>query len=155
MTAPKSKGTAAKWLRSQAQKTVHGDLFATACPSRGVLDHLTSRWGVLVLVVLLEGTRRFSELRRLVAGVSEKMLAQCLRELEADGFVLRVVYPEVPPHVEYQLTELGREVAVRIEELTDWIQENLGRILEAREKNAKRRGSALKERPTKAAAARP
>ena len=147
MATTKQQGTLAKWLRDQAKNPVQGDLFAPACPSRGILDHLTSRWGVLVLVVLIEGTHRFSELRRLVAGVSEKMLAQTLRELEADGFVLRIVYPEVPPHVEYQLTDLGREVALHIEGLTDWIQENLSRILEARTKTAKRRSSAIEPQP--------
>ncbi len=84
-----------------------GDLYAPACPSRGVLDHVTSRWGVLVLVALLEGTHRFSELRRKVAGVSEKMLAQTLQALEEDGFVLREVYPVIPPRVDYSLTPMG------------------------------------------------
>ena len=84
-----------------------GDLFATQCPSRDVLKHVTSRWGVLVLVALMEGTHRFSELRRKVGGVSEKMLAQTLQYLEKDGFINRVSLPVVPPHVEYSLTPLG------------------------------------------------
>ncbi len=109
-----------------------GDLYAPACPSRGVLDHVTSRWGVLVLVALLEGTHRFSELRRKVAGVSEKMLAQTLHALEEDGFVLREVYPVIPPRVDYSLTPMGEEVAGHIEALTDWIEENLPRIFAAR-----------------------
>src|SRR5690349_14163507 len=97
-----------------AARAMRGDLSAPACPSRGVLDHVTSRWGVLALVALLDGTHRFSELRRKVGGVSEKMLAQTLRTLEADGFVLREMYPEIPPRVEYSLTALGREVADRV-----------------------------------------
>src|SRR4051812_23096496 len=88
-----------------------GNLYAPACPSRVVLEHVTSRWGVLVLVALLEQTHRFSELRRKVAGVSEKMLAQTLQALETDGFVLREVFPVIPPRVDYSLTPLGREVA--------------------------------------------
>ncbi|SEM79607.1 transcriptional regulator, HxlR family [Stigmatella aurantiaca] len=115
-----------------------GNLDAEECPSRGVLEHVTSRWGVLVLVALLDGTHRFSELRRKVAGVSEKMLAQTLHQLEADGFVLREVYPVIPPRVDYSLTPLGQEVAGQVEGLTDWIEENLPRVLEARERQKAR-----------------
>jgi len=109
-----------------------GDLFAQQCPSREVLKHVTSRWGVLVLVALLDGTLRFSDLRRRIGGVSEKMLAQTLQWLEGDGFVLRTAYPVVPPHVEYSLTPLGREVGERVEGLADWIELNLGSILKHR-----------------------
>ena len=100
--------------------------------SRDVLQHVTSRWGVLVLVALLAGTHRFSDLRRKIGGVSEKMLAQTLQWLESDGFVLRKSYPVVPPHVEYSLTPLGLEVARRVEALADWIEGNLPSIMEAR-----------------------
>lgn len=113
-----------------------GDLFAQECPSREVLKHVTSRWGVLVLVALLDGTLRFSDLRRKVGGVSEKMLAQTLQWLEGDGFVLRTSYPVVPPHVEYSLTPLGREVGARVEGLADWIEVNLASILRNREQRA-------------------
>ena len=111
---------------------LRGDLFAEACPSREVLRHVTSRWGVLVLVALRRGTHRFSDLRRVIGGVSEKMLAQTLQWLEADGFVLRVQYPVVPPHVEYSLTPLGQEVALRVRDLADWIEVKLPEILDAR-----------------------
>jgi DNA-binding HxlR family transcriptional regulator len=111
---------------------IRGDLFAAMCPSRGVLDHVTSRWGVLVLVALQEGTLRFSELKRRVAGVSEKMLSQTLQALEDDGFVLREVYAVVPPRVDYTLTSMGSDVAAHVEALTDWIEENIGRIEQAR-----------------------
>ena len=113
-------------------KPKRGDLFAQQCPSREVLKHVTSRWGVLVLVALLDGTLRFSDLRRRIGGVSEKMLAQTLQWLEGDGFVLRTAYPVVPPHVEYSLTPLGREVSARVEGLADWIELNLGSILKHR-----------------------
>ncbi len=109
-----------------------GDLFAEACPSREILKHVTSRWGVLLLVALLAGTHRFSDLRRKIGGVSEKMLAQTLQWLEADGFVLRVSYPVVPPHVEYSLTPLGKEVALRVRDLADWVEVKLPEILRAR-----------------------
>ena len=111
---------------------VRGDLFAEACPSREILKHVTSRWGVLLLVALLAGTPRFSDLRRKIGGVSEKMLAQTLQWLEADGFVLRVSYPVVPPHVEYSLTPLGKEVALRVRDLADWVEVKLPEILRAR-----------------------
>ena len=111
---------------------LRGNLFAEACPSREILKHVTSRWGVLLLVALLAGTHRFSDLRRKIGGVSEKMLAQTLQWLEADGFVLRVSYPVVPPHVEYSLTPLGNEVALRVRDLADWVEVKLPEILQAR-----------------------
>ena len=70
----------------------NGNLFAEQCPSREVLKHVTSRWGVLILVSLRDGTQRFSDLRRKIGGVSEKMLAQSLQALEQDGFLNRVSY---------------------------------------------------------------
>jgi DNA-binding HxlR family transcriptional regulator len=106
-----------------------GDLLAAACPSRGVLRHVTSRWGVLVLIVLEGGTYRFSELRRSVGGVSERMLAQTLQWLEGDGLVRRVAHDVVPPHVEYSLTPLGREAAKKVRGLADWIEVSLPRIV--------------------------
>ncbi len=117
---------------SLAEAMQRGELFSAECPSREVLQHVTSRWGVLVLVALLAGTHRFSDLRRKVGGVSEKMLAQTLQWMEGDGFVLRTAYPVVPPHVEYSLTPMGLEVARRVEGLADWIEGNLPRILEGR-----------------------
>lgn len=71
------------------QKLERGDLMASACPSRAVLRHLTSRWGVLTLIALRSGTQRFSDLRRKIGGVSERMLAQTLQWLESDGMVER------------------------------------------------------------------
>ena len=109
-----------------------GNLFAEACPSREVLQHVTSRWGVLILVALLDGTHRFSELRRKIGGVSEKMLAQTLQALESDGFVLRTSFPVVPPRVEYSLTPMGTEVAAQVRTLADWIEHNLSTILQTR-----------------------
>lgn len=115
-----------------AASAARGELLAAACPSREVLSHITSRWGVLVLVVLLDGTHRFSQLRRLVGGVSEKMLAQTLDALAGDALVHRQAYAEVPPRVEYSLTPLGREAALRLQTLVDWIEENYARIAAAR-----------------------
>lgn len=114
---------------SLSQQLEQGDLMAAACPSREVLKHLTSRWGVLVLIALLPGTRRFSELRRKIGGVNERMLAQTLQWLEKDGMVERHDYKTVPPHVEYSLSPLGREAAVKVRDLADWIEINLPRIV--------------------------
>src|SRR3954463_16420691 len=97
-----------------------GGVLEANCPSRVVLDHVTSKWGVLVLVALDDRTLRWSELRRAVEGVSEKMLAQTLRTLEADGFVLRDAHPVIPPHVEYSLTPLGRELVALLMPLFTW-----------------------------------
>jgi len=120
-----------------------GDLFAEACPSPQVLRHVTSRWGVLVLVALLEGTHRFSELRRKVGGVSERVLAQTLQWLESDGFVLRQSFPVVPPHGEYSRTPLGRDVGQRAQGLANWIEVNLSSLLRSRSP----RGEAPSARP--------
>ena len=111
-----------------SDKVRRGDLMAAACPSREVLKHITSRWGVLVLIALEEKTCRFSALKRAIGGVSERMLAQTLRWLEADGLVLRTSYDVVPPHVEYSLTLLGVEAAERVRLLADWIETNLPAI---------------------------
>ncbi|MCY1075800.1 winged helix-turn-helix transcriptional regulator [Archangium lansingense] len=139
MTASKQpkhqRKSMAKWAEQR------GNLYAAACPSRGVLDHVTSRWGVLVLLALLEGTHRFSELRRKVGGVSEKMLAQTLHALEEDGFVVREVFPVIPPRVDYSLTPMGQEVATHIEALTYWIEDNLPRVFAARAQHAARKSA--------------
>ncbi|MGW3018595.1 winged helix-turn-helix transcriptional regulator [Streptomyces longwoodensis] len=106
------------------------------CPHRLVLEHVTSRWGVLVLVELLERPYRFSELRRAVGrygrDVSEKMLTQTLQTLERDGMVHRDAHPVIPPRVDYSLTDLGREAAEQVRALTRWTQDRLGHVEEAR-----------------------
>lgn len=111
-----------------ARRIERGDLFAPNCPSREVMKHVTSSWGVLVLIALQDGTHRFSELRRKVAGVSERMLAQTLQWLEGDGLIARRAFKVVPPHVEYTLTPMGEEAAARVASLADWIEENLARM---------------------------
>jgi len=89
---------------------------------------------VLVLVALMQGTHRFSDLRRKVGQVSEKMLAQTLQQLERDGFIDRVSYPVVPPHVEYSLTPLGMGIGKQVASLTDWIEINLPKIMQAQQR---------------------
>lgn len=110
----------------------HGNVMAADCPSRGVLQHLTSRWGTLVMVALATRPHRFAELRRAVGGVSERMLSQTLKDLEADGMVLRTAHDVVPPHVDYELTPLGRQAAGHLVPLVAWIEGALPRILAAR-----------------------
>lgn len=105
-------------------------ILPAACPTRTVLDHITSKWGVLILSALSERPRRWGELRRVVQGVSEKMLAQTLRTLEADGFVLREAQLSIPPRVDYSLTARGIELAERLRPLMQWIADNADAILE-------------------------
>ncbi|WP_434594879.1 winged helix-turn-helix transcriptional regulator [Streptomyces sp. A5-4] len=109
------------------------DVNRAVCPSRVVLEHVTSRWGVLVLAALLERSYRFSELRREIGGVSEKMLAQTLQTLERDGFVDRDAKPVIPPRVDYTLTELGREAADQVWALARWTERRMDLVLRARE----------------------
>lgn len=111
------------------------DVYSSKCPSREILNHITSTWGSLVLVLLLEQTYRFSELRKRIGGISEKMLAQTLQLLEKDGFVARKVYPVIPPKVEYSLTPLGKDVAEKVSALKDWVESNLNKVISHRNKN--------------------
>lgn len=90
------------------------------CGIDAAMDVVTGKWKSLILWELDDGTRRFGELRRGLPGVSEKMLIQHLRELELDGLVHREVYRQVPPRVEYSLTDLGRELNVALEPLAEW-----------------------------------
>ena len=104
-------------------------ILPAACPSRTVLDHVTSKWGVLVLVALSGGTLRWGDLRRQVQGISEKMLAQTLRTLERDGIVHREAQPVIPPRVDYSLTGRGRELTALLLPLMEWIVANAADIL--------------------------
>jgi DNA-binding HxlR family transcriptional regulator len=100
-----------------------------ACPTRTVLDHVTSKWGVLIIIALSTGTMRWSELRSVVQGVSEKMLAQTLRTLEKDGIILREAQASIPPRVDYSLTARGRELSEKLLPLMEWIAENATAIV--------------------------
>ncbi|SMF17033.1 helix-turn-helix domain-containing protein [Streptomyces sp. Amel2xC10] len=102
------------------------------CPYRLVLEHVTSRWGVLVLIHLLGRPHRFSELRRAIGRVSEKMLTQTLQTLERDGLVHRDAKPVIPPRVDYSLTGLGREAAEQVSALAGWTQQRMDQVERAR-----------------------
>ncbi|MEU2876546.1 helix-turn-helix domain-containing protein [Streptomyces sp. NPDC007070] len=108
------------------------------CPYRLVLEHVTSRWGVLALIELLERPHRFSELRRAIGKVSgkpvsEKMLTQTLQTLERDGLVHRDAKPVIPPRVDYSLTGLGREAAEQVRTLARWTQHRMADVERARQ----------------------
>jgi DNA-binding HxlR family transcriptional regulator len=110
------------------------------CPHRLVLEHVTSRWGTLVLIHLMDRPYRFSELRRAIGQVSEKMLAQTLQTLERDGLVHRDAKPVIPPRVDYSLTELGREAAEHVRTLTVWTEKRMDDVVKAHETYDQSRG---------------
>ena len=118
----------------ELQMTMHkqtSDL-SGRCPIRDVLDRLGDRWTLLVLMELREGTLRFSVLKKRIEDISQRMLAQTLRQLEKDGLVDRRVYPTIPPKVEYSLTELGRSMLTPVGQLIEWASDNHQAVREAR-----------------------
>jgi DNA-binding HxlR family transcriptional regulator len=102
------------------------------CPSRQLLDRIGDRWTVLIIGTLEQGPLRFSQISRRIEGISQKMLTQTLRSLEADGLVTRTVYPEIPPHVEYELSDLGRTLLDPLEVLRTWATEHMDEVEAAR-----------------------
>lgn len=104
---------------------VHHDVYSAQCPCRALLDLLANKWSALAIGALEEGPQRFGALQRLLQGVSPKVLTQTLRRLEDVGIVDRTVYPAVPLHVEYSLTELGHGAAVPLRVLRTWVEENI------------------------------
>jgi len=94
------------------------------CPVRDVLNRIGDKWSVLVLNLLGDGSRRFTELRNDIDGISQRMLTVTLRGLERDGLLTRTVHPVVPPRVDYELTELGRSLSETISSLVAWAEEN-------------------------------
>ncbi|WP_174187712.1 winged helix-turn-helix transcriptional regulator [Nocardia barduliensis] len=108
------------------------DVYSAKCPTREVLDHIAGKWTVLIIDALADGTMRYTDLRNRIEGISQKMLTQTLRLLEADGFVTRTVHPTIPPRVDYTLTELGHSLRTPIAALRDWIESNINRIEAAR-----------------------
>lgn len=97
-----------------------------------VISLVGDKWSVLIIVLLGRGKRRFSDIKRSVDGISQKMLTVTLRGLERDGYVTRTVYPTIPPKVEYELTDLGRDLLVPLRELGQWAIANHGRVSAAR-----------------------
>ena len=108
------------------QESTRGNVRDPACPGRQLFDLVTSRWAALVLVDLMDGPQRWSELRRRAGGVSDKMLAQTLRDLEAGGLITRTVHTSRPPTVQYALTDLARGVTPALQHLQDWAEQHTG-----------------------------
>jgi DNA-binding HxlR family transcriptional regulator len=102
------------------------------CEIRDLLDRLADKWSLLVVELLGEGTRRFTELRREIDGISQRMLTQTLRQLERDGLVRRTVHPVVPPRVDYELTPLGATLLDTIAPLVAWARAHRDEIAAAR-----------------------
>jgi len=109
-----------------------GGIYAPGCPGRLVLDRIGDRWTVLIVGVLEHGTKRFSEVRDAVGGITPKVLTQTLRALERDGLVVRKVHAEVPPRVEYTLTEFGRSLIGPINGIRAWAEENMDELFALR-----------------------
>ncbi|TDD47072.1 transcriptional regulator [Kribbella antibiotica] len=103
------------------------DVFHTDCPARDMVDHVTSRWGIWVLISLRSNDLRFFELRESIQGISEKMLSQSLRALVQDGLVWRKVEPTTPPQVTYGLTEFGVRLSEPLEDLFGRITQELSK----------------------------
>jgi len=119
-----------------------------SCPVREVLDRVGDKWSVLVVALLKDGAKRFSELRRAIDGISQRMLTLTLKGLERDGLVTRTVYATIPPRVDYELTPLGHTLLKPITALAEWADENRPAIVEARRKfDAKATRRAKSERP--------
>lgn len=108
------------------------DPYRQGCPTRSVLDRIGDKWTVLIVGSLREGPQRFSQVRRTIEGISQKMLTQTLRDLERDGLVTRTVYPQVPVRVEYELTALGHSLLEPLSVLERWAKENFESVLTSR-----------------------
>ena len=108
-----------------------------ACPVRNVLDHLGDKWSVLIITALAHRPYRFGELRREIPDISQRMLTQTLRDLQADGLIEREVFPTTPPSVEYRLSPMGRSFLVPLSAMVDWAFANFPAIKEARVEFAK------------------
>ena len=112
---------------------MQADVYDVNCPSRQILDRIGDTWSVLVVVMLAEGTHRYTELAKRIQGVSPKMLTQTLRGLERDGLITRTVHPVVPPRVDYALTELGRSLYGLVEGLEKWAEAHIEDVQAARQ----------------------
>ena len=121
-------------IQDVTEPTTSWDPYARGCPSRDLLDRIGDKWTVLVLGELAKnGACRFTQLRKRLSGVSEKMLTQTLRAVERDGLVLRTVYPAVPVRVEYALTPLGQTLREPLKALTEWSVRHVAEVIAARE----------------------
>jgi DNA-binding HxlR family transcriptional regulator len=118
-------------IKTGGYKMLEWDVYNEKCPTRQVLNRIADKWTILVVGSLSEDTKRFSELKREISGVSQKMLTQTLRGMERDGLLTRKVYPTVPPKVEYTLTELGFTLITMLEQIRNWSENNIEAVLAA------------------------
>jgi DNA-binding HxlR family transcriptional regulator len=116
----------------EAPRACETNFLAEACTVRQVLDHVGGKWSVSILLAAIAGPVRFSQLERIVDGISRRMLTLTLRNLERDGLLIRTVYPTVPPKVEYTATEMARELHCSLAGLTDWAERHRADIAAAR-----------------------
>lgn len=115
----------------ETKQQTQPDIFRADCLSRRVLNLIADEWTPLVIYALEEGTMRFGQLLKRIDGISKKMLTQTLRAMERNGLVQRVVYPVVPPVVEYSLTPLGQTLIEPVHALTNWAYEHLQEVAQA------------------------
>jgi len=108
------------------------DAFLAVCPSRQLLDRLADKWVSLILCALADGEQRYSEIARTIAGVSQKMLTQTLRNLERDGILIRSITPAVPVRVSYRLTPLGESLLPVTRAIKSWAEEHMSEVQAAR-----------------------
>ncbi|HEY7049785.1 MAG TPA: helix-turn-helix domain-containing protein [Jatrophihabitantaceae bacterium] len=108
------------------------DAFMSVCPSRQLLDRLADKWVSLILCALQDGEQRYSEIARTIAGVSQKMLTQTLRNLERDGIIVRSITPAVPVRVSYRLTPLGESLLPVVKAIKDWAEDHMPEVQVAR-----------------------
>ena len=113
-------------------KPVNPEIHHDCRPVGEILNQIGGKWTVLIINLLSDGPRRFSEIRRMIGGISQKVLTATLRELEMDGFVTRTVTPSIPPRVDYELTELGYDLQAPLKLLGKWAIDNRPKVLEAR-----------------------
>ena len=119
----------------EMEKKLEKISLSAACPVRNVLDRIGDKWSILVMMILNEGeTFRFNELQKIIGDISQKMLTVTLRSLEADGLISRKVYPEVPPRVEYRLTDMGNSLIPHINNLVQWADEHIETITATRQR---------------------
>ena len=113
-----------------------GDAFDPECPTRVILDRVGDKWTVLIIEILDDSPKRFGEIRRAIGGITTKVLTSTLRSLVADGLVTRQSFGEVPPRVEYSLTDLGRSLQAPVTALRRWAERNVAELIDNRDRQA-------------------
>ncbi|RBP63654.1 HxlR family transcriptional regulator [Brevibacterium sanguinis] len=113
-----------------------GNAFDPDCPTRVILDRIGDKWTVLIIDILESGPLRFNEIRQAIGGITPKVLTSTLRSLAADGLITREAHAEVPPRVEYRLTDLGRSLREPVSTLRRWAELNASAITDSRERDS-------------------